>query len=99
MNYTSGIGANTLEYRLDARYQSRYNSFGESNDAIYYRPGTTLINGSITWGWGDRGSSISLFGRNLSQQNALRMVIGASVFPVAVYEPPRLLGVELRLNI
>ena len=86
-------------FQFDARYQSRYNTFGESNDEIFYRPGTTLINGSITWEWSERGNSLSLFGRNLADKSAPTVVIGASIFPVAVYEPPRLLGLELRLNI
>ena len=55
INYTSELGRHTLDYRLEARYQSRYNTFGESNDDIFYRPGTTLINGSIKWAWGSRG--------------------------------------------
>ena len=99
VQYTSALLGHSLDYRLDARYQSRYNAYGESNDDIFYRPGTTLINGSVTWGWGDRGNSVSLFGRNLADKSAPKLIIGASVFPVAVYEPPRLLGVELRLNI
>ena len=99
VNYTSYIGEKTLDYRLEARYQSRYNSFGESNDDIFYRPGTTLINGSVKWGWGARGNSVSLFGRNLSDKGVPKLTIGASIFPVAVYEPPRILGLELRLNI
>ena len=99
VSYTSELAGNTVEYRLDARYQSRYNAFGESNDEIFYRPGTTLINGSLTWTWGQRENSVSLFGRNLADASAPRLIIGASIFPVAVYEPPRLLGLELRLNI
>ena len=99
VSYTSELAGNTLEWRLDARYQSRYNAFGESNDEIFYRPGTTLINGSLTWTWGQRENSVSLFGRNLADASAPRLIIGASIFPVAVYEPPRLLGLELRLNI
>lgn len=98
-HYTAELAGNALECRLDARYQSRYNAFGESNDEMFYRPGTTLINASITWVWGERGNSISLFGRNLADKNSPKVIIGASVFPVAVYEPPRLLGLELQLNI
>ncbi len=98
LRYTSELAGNTLEYRLDARYQSRYNSWGESNDERFYRPGITLINGSITWTWNEEGSSISLFGRNLADKAAPRLNYGTSLFPVAIYEPPRLLGLELRLN-
>ncbi len=97
--YTAELAGNALEYRIDARYQSRYNAFGESNDEMFYRPGTTLINASIALTWGERGNNISLFGRNLADKNSPKVIIGASVFPVAVYEPPRLLGLELRLNI
>ncbi len=99
VRYSPEMMGGTLEYRLDARYQSRYNTFGESNAAMFYRPGTTMINGSITWRWGEGENSVSLFGRNLSDKRAQRTIIGASVFPVAVYEPPRLLGLELRLNL
>ena len=99
LRYTSELTAgNTLEYRLDARYQSRHNTFGESNDEVYYRPGTTLINGSITWAWGEGKNSITLFGRNLVDKATPRLSWGTSFFPVSVYEPPRLLGVELQFN-
>ncbi|MCY4130754.1 MAG: TonB-dependent receptor [Gammaproteobacteria bacterium] len=99
VNYTSYIRESTFDYRLEARYQSRYNSFGESNDAIFYRPGTTLINGSIKWSWGARDNSVSVFGRNLTDKGVPKLTIGASIFPVAVYEAPRTLGLELRLNL
>ena len=99
VSYTWELGGSSLEYRLDARYQSRYNSFGESNEEIFYRPRTALVNGSIAWAWGERGNSVTLFGRNLTDRNPPRTIIGASVFPVAVYEPPQLLGLELRLKI
>ena len=99
INYTSELGRHTLDYRIEAHYQSRYNTFGESNDEIFYRPGTTLINGSIKWAWGTRGNSVSLFGRNLTDKNAPKLTIGASIFPVAVYEAPRMMGLEFRLSI
>ncbi|MCY4093573.1 MAG: TonB-dependent receptor [Gammaproteobacteria bacterium] len=99
INYTSYLRESALDFRIEARYQSRYNSFGESNDEIFYRPGTTMVNGSIKLTWGARGNGVSLFGRNLTDKDAPKLTIGASIFPVAVYEPPRVLGVELRLNI
>lgn len=101
VNYNVDLSGNLLEYQLDVRYQSRYNTFGESNDAIFYRPGTTLINGTPTWTWrqGQRGTSVSLFGRNPTDSKAPQQIIGASIFPVAVYEPPRLLGLELKLGL
>lgn len=97
--YTGEFAGNTLEYRLDARYQSRYNSWGASNDDLYYRPGTTMLNGSVAWVWGEEGNRITLFARNLGDKEAARMNYGTTLFPyVAIYEPPRLLGVELQLN-
>ena len=98
LRYDTELGANTLEFRLDARFQSRYNTSGESNDELYYRPAATLFNGSISYVWGEGGNSISFFGRNLSDKAAPRKNQQTSIFPVAVYEPPRLLGLELRLN-
>ncbi|MCY3884308.1 MAG: TonB-dependent receptor [Gammaproteobacteria bacterium] len=98
LRYDATLAASTLEFRLDARFQSRYNTSGESNDELYYRPATTLFNGSVTYVWGEDGNSISLFGRNLSDKAAPRKNQQTSIFPVAVYEPPRVLGLELRLN-
>ncbi|MXW55084.1 MAG: TonB-dependent receptor [Gammaproteobacteria bacterium] len=97
ISYSTELGRNTVEYSLDARFQSRYNTSGESNEEIYYRPTTTLFNGSITFVWGTNGS-ISLFGRNLSDKSAPRINQRTSIFPVAIYEPPRTLGLELRLS-
>ena len=99
LRYTLELGGGELEYQLDARYQSRYNSFGESNDDVYYRPAATLVNGSITWTWGEKGHSISLFGRNLTDKDVPRTNWGTALFPVAVFEPPRLLGVELQFHL
>ncbi|MCY3885581.1 MAG: TonB-dependent receptor [Gammaproteobacteria bacterium] len=97
ISYTTELGSKKLEYSLDARFQSRYNTSGESNDEIFYRPTTTLFNGSITFAWRTNGS-ISLFGRNLLDKTAPRMNQRTSLFPVAIYEPPRTLGLELRLS-
>lgn len=99
LNYSVYKGENVVEFRLDVRYQSRYNSTGETNDDIVYRPGTTMWNGAVTWSWGDKGNSISLFGRNLSDKAVPRQIIGTSMFPVAVFERPRRFGLEFRLGL
>ena len=81
--------ATSLETRLDAQYQAPFNTFGQSNADIFYRPGTTLINGSISWMWGKHNHSISLFARNLGDKQEPKTIIGESIFPIGVFEPPR----------
>ena len=98
IHHTVNLPNSTIETRFNARYQARYNCYGESNDEIFYRPGTTLLNGSIAWVWGARENRVSIYGRNLSDKQVPRMIIGASLFPVATYEPPRQIGIELKLN-
>lgn len=85
-----------IEYRLDARYQSRYNAYGQSNDDIYYRLPATKLNGSISLLWGD-GNSVTLFGRNLTNRDALAFAYNALV-PWGTFDPPRVLGVEVQYS-
>ena len=86
-----------VEYRLDARYQGRYNAYGQSNDDIYYRLPATKLNGSISLHWGD-GNSVTLFGRNLTDEDALAFAYNALV-PWGSFDPPRILGIEVQLSI
>lgn len=88
----------SLQYRLDARYQASYNTYGRSNADYYFRPGTTKINGSVTWTWGEADNSIGVFGRNLTNRQEVSQSLVALV-PVMKFDSPRMLGVELKLNL
>lgn len=85
-----------LELSLDARYQSRYNSYGQSNEDTYYRLGTTKWNGSISLLWGE-GNSVALFGRNLTNEDAIAFAYNALV-PWGTFDPPRVIGIEIQLT-
>ena len=86
-----------LEFRLDARYQSRYNAYGQSNDGIYYRLPATKWNGAVSLLWGE-GNSVALFGRNLTDEDALAFAYNALV-PWGTFDPPRILGVEVQFTL
>lgn len=97
MTYTQEFSSNTLRYRLDVRYQSRYTTNGRENFDYYYRPATAKLNGSVTWTWGENGDSLAIYGRNLTDNQPLVQAI-VGIFPVMKFDPPRMLGVELKLN-
>ena len=86
-----------LEFRLDARYQSRYNAYGQSNEDLYYRLPATKWNGAVSFLWGE-GNSVALFGRNLTDEDALAFAYNALV-PWGTFDPPRILGVEIQFTI
>ena len=97
MTYTQDLSAGTMQYRVDMRYQSNYNVYGRSNEDFYFRPGTAKANASATWIWGDASNSITVYGRNLTDRQSVSQVI-VGIFPVMKFDPPRMLGVELKLN-
>lgn len=98
MTYSHDWFEGSLRYRLDARYQSGYNTYGRSNADYYFRPGTAKINGAVTWTWGESDNSIGVFGRNLTNRQVISQAIVALV-PVMKFDSPRMLGVELKLNL
>lgn len=86
-----------LEFRLDARYQSSYNAYGQSNDDIYYRQPATKWNGAVSLLWGT-GNSVALFGRNLTDEDALAFAYNALV-PWGTFDPPRIIGIEVQFTL
>ncbi|MCY4426355.1 MAG: TonB-dependent receptor [Halieaceae bacterium] len=97
ITYSQEFSAGTMQYRVDVRYQSSYNVYGRSNEDLYFRPATAKVNASATWIWGDAGNSISVYGRNLTDRQVVSQAL-VGIFPVMKFDPPRMLGVELKLN-
>ena len=98
ITYTQELSSSTMQYRLDARYMSRYNTYGRENLDYFYRPSLTKANGSISWIWGDKRNSITIFGKNLTDRQVLSQAI-FTVFPVMKFDAPRMLGVEMKINL
>lgn len=88
----------TLNFSLDGRFQAKHNTFGQSNDAIFYRPTSSIYNSSVRYTWNQRGDSISLYVRNLTDKRILRTGYRA-FFPLATWQPPRHVGVTLELSL
>lgn len=95
--YSQEYSDSTLRYRLDARYQGRYNTSGRSNDELFFRPGTLKLNASISWIWGRNQNAISIYARNLTDRRNISQAIVA-IFPILKFDPPRMVGAELKLN-
>ena len=80
----------------DARYTSRYNTWGRSNNIAYYRDEVVLVNGHISLETSDDRWSVSLYGRNLTNQKVMSGAISAGATPIQqYYQPPREFGVDL----
>lgn len=88
----------SLKLSLDGRFQAKHNTFGQSNDAIFYRPTSSIFNSSVTYAWNQKGDSISLYARNLTDKRILRTGYLA-FFPLATWQPPRQAGVSIELSI
>ena len=93
---TDRLPDSRLEFSLDARYQSRYNAYGQSNEDTYYRSAATKWNGAVSFLWGE-GNSVSLFGRNLTNEAAIAFAYNALV-PWGSFDPPRVVGIEIQIT-
>lgn len=98
VTYTRDFSASTWQFRLDARYHSRYTTNGREKLDYYYRPATVKVNGSVTRMWGEERNSLTIYGRNLTGRQPLSQAIAGSLFPIMKFDAPRMLGVELALN-
>lgn len=80
----------------DARYTSRYNTWGRSNNVAYYRDEVVLLNGHISIEPSNERWSVSLYGRNLTNQKVMSGAVSAGATPIQqYYQAPREFGVDL----
>ena len=79
----------------DARYTNRYNTWGRSNDPLFYRDSVTLVNAHISFMDDDDRYQITAFVTNLTDEEVISGAVATGANPITqFYQPPRQYGVE-----
>ena len=97
LDYTQPLAAGDLNFHLDVRYKDEFTTSGTNPSAVFVRGSTTRVNGHVEFLGNNERYSVSVYGRNLTDEES----IGSSVqvlFPLVYWEPPRELGVEVQFN-
>ena len=99
IDYDIPLSMGTLSLHGDWRYTDKYNTWGRSNDKDFYRDAVTLFNAHITFTDSNERYGISLFGRNLTDEEVMSGAVATGANPITqFYQPPREVGVELTYN-
>src|SRR3546814_20254598 len=76
-DYVIPVGFGEIKLHGDARYSSRFNTWGRDNDPGYYRKEVVLVNASIALaGEGDQWT-VTLDGSNMTDQEGISGAISA----------------------
>lgn len=95
IDYAIPVSFGEVKLRGDARYSSRFNTWGRSNLPGYYRDEVVLLNASIAVAGEDERWKITLYGTNLSDQDVISGATNAGATPISqFYQAPREFGVD-----
>lgn len=95
-DYEVPIGFGVLGFHADARYTDRYNTWGRSLNSAFYRDEVVLMNARVSIGADDDAWKLTLYGRNLTDQEVMSGAISAGTSPIQqFYQAPREWGVDL----
>lgn len=96
-DYRVPVSVGDVKFHADARYTSRYNTWGRSNDPFYYRDAVTLVNANIALVAKDERWSIDGYVRNLTNKDVMSGAVnpGGGNPIQQFYQAPREWGVEL----
>jgi len=95
-DYKIPVAIGSVKIHGDARYSSRYNTWGRSNNPAFYRGEVVLINGSIGLVNDADRWSVTLYGRNLTNQTVMSGAVSAGASPIVqFYMPPRQFGIDV----
>lgn len=96
VDYRVDVPLGVVSVHGDARYTSRYNTWGRSNNVAYYRDAVVLMNGHIALETTDERWSVSVYGRNLTNRKVMSGAVSAGATPIQqYYQAPREFGVDL----
>jgi iron complex outermembrane receptor protein len=99
LDYVVPVSLGDIKAHLDFRYTDKYNTWGRSNDAAYYRDSVILVNGNISLTAPEERWQIVVYGRNLTDQDVISGAARSGTSPIIqYYQPPREFGVELALK-
>lgn len=96
VDYAIPMAFGEIKLHSDARYSSRFNTWGRSNLDGYYRDEVVLLNASIAVAGQDDKWKVTLYGTNLTDQEVISGATNAGATPISqFYQPPREFGVDL----
>ncbi|WP_176473392.1 TonB-dependent receptor [Sphingopyxis sp. GW247-27LB] len=95
-DYVIPMSFGEIKLHSDARYSSRFNTWGRDNDPGYYRKEVVLLNASVAVAGEDDKWKVTLYGSNLTDQKVISGAISAGATPIQqFYQPPREFGVDV----
>lgn len=95
IDYAIPVSFGEVKLHGDARYSSRFNTWGRSNLSGYYRDEVVLLNASIAVAGEDERWKVTLYGTNLSDQKVISGATNAGATPISqFYQAPREFGVD-----
>lgn len=95
-DYAIPVSFGKVKLHGDARYSSRFNTWGRSNAAGYYRDEVVLVNASIAVGADDDTWKVTGYVTNLTDRKVISGAINAGATPISqFYQAPREFGIEL----
>jgi iron complex outermembrane receptor protein len=96
VDYAIPTGFGEVKLHSDARYSSRFNTWGRSNNPGYYRDEVVLVNASVAVAGEDDKWKVTLYGTNLTDQEVISGATNAGATPISqFYQAPREFGVDL----
>lgn len=96
IDYTADIGFGEFGLHADARYSSRYNTWGRSLDPGFFRDEVVLLNGSLSLTPHDGPWSVTVYGRNLTDEEVMSGATQAGTSPILqFYQAPRAFGIDI----
>lgn len=99
VDYAIPVSFGEVKLHSDARYSSRFNTWGRSNNPGYYRDEVVLLNASIAVAGEDERWKVTLYGSNLTDQKVISGATNAGATPISqFYQPPREFGVDFAVK-
>lgn len=96
VDYAIPTGFGEVKLHSDARYSSRFNTWGRNNNPGYYRDEVVLLNASIAVAGEDEKWKVTVYGTNLTDQEVISGATNAGATPISqFYQAPREFGVDL----
>lgn len=95
-DYTAPVSFGKVKLHGDARYSSRFNTWGRNNSAGYYRDAVVMVNASIAVGADDDSWKVTGYVTNLTNRKVISGAINTGATPISqFYQAPREFGIEL----
>ena len=99
VDYAIPTSFGEVKLHSDARYSSRFNTWGRSNNPGYYRNEVVLLNASIAVAGNDEQWKVTLYGTNLTDQKVMSGATNAGATPISqFYQAPREFGVDFAVK-